>query len=92
MVDWYGTLAARAELPADAAAELLDRGFVVLPDVVTADRVERLSAANVSDTPRRSLHGAFIPRDGRSATDFAARVQPATLARLSSLARYVLAI
>ena len=46
--------------------------------------------ANTSDTPRRSLQGHFIPRDGQAATDFAARMQPGTHARLSSLARYLL--
>ena len=48
--------------------------------------------ANVSDKPRRSLQGAFVPRDGRAATDFAARMQPETRERLGPLARYVLAI
>jgi hypothetical protein len=48
--------------------------------------------ANPSSGPRRSLQGAFIPRDGRAGTDFAARMQPETRARLSALARYVLAI
>lgn len=46
--------------------------------------------ANVSDKPRRSLQGAFIPRDGQAATDFAARMQPETRARLSALALYLL--
>lgn len=46
--------------------------------------------ANTSDSPRRSLQGAFIPRGGRAATDFAARMQPDTRARLSTLARHVL--
>ena len=49
-------------------------------------------AANTSDTPRRSLQGAFIPRDGQAATDFAGRMQPETRARLSALARDVLAV
>ena len=49
-------------------------------------------SANGSDTPRRSIQGAFIPRDGHSATDFAARMQAETRARLSPLARYVLAV
>ena len=49
-------------------------------------------AANTSSGPRRSLQGAFIPRDGRAATDFAARMQPETHARLDSLARYVLVL
>ncbi|HEY9420687.1 MAG TPA: phytanoyl-CoA dioxygenase family protein [Thermoanaerobaculia bacterium] len=48
--------------------------------------------ANVSSRPRRSLQGAFIPRDGQAATDFAARMQPETRARLSPIARYLLAL
>jgi len=48
-------------------------------------------AANSSDKPRRSLQGAFIPRDGQAATDFTACMQPETRARLSALAHYVLA-
>jgi hypothetical protein len=47
--------------------------------------------ANLSDEPRRSLQGAFIPREGQAATDFAARMQPETRLRVSALARYVLA-
>lgn len=48
--------------------------------------------ANTSDRPRRSIQGHFIPRDGQAATDFAARMQPQTHARLSPLARYLLAV
>jgi hypothetical protein len=48
--------------------------------------------ANTSSGPRRSIQGAFIPREGRAATDFAARMQPETRARLSSLAHTVLAL
>jgi hypothetical protein len=48
--------------------------------------------ANVSSGPRRSIQGAFIPRDGRAATDFAARMRPETRARLGPLARQVLAL
>ena len=48
--------------------------------------------ANMSSGPRRSLQGAFIPRDGRAGTDFAARMQPATRARLGSVAQYVLVL
>lgn len=48
--------------------------------------------ANTSSAPRRSLQGAFIPRDGRAATDFAARMQPETCARLGPVAQYVLAL
>jgi hypothetical protein len=48
--------------------------------------------ANTSNWPRRSIQGAFIPRGGRAATDFAARMRPETRARLSSLAHTVLAL
>ncbi len=47
---------------------------------------------NTSSGPRRSLQGAFIPRDGHAATDFSSRMQPDTRARLGELARYVLAL
>jgi hypothetical protein len=49
-------------------------------------------SANRSNTPRRSIQGAFIPRDGRAATDFAGRMQPGTRARLGAAAHYVLAL
>lgn len=48
--------------------------------------------ANTSSGPRRSLQGAFIPRDGRAGTDFAHRMQPETRARLGPLARQVLSV
>jgi hypothetical protein len=48
--------------------------------------------ANTSNWPRRSIQGAFIPRGGRAATDFEARMQPETRARLGSLAHTVLAL
>ncbi len=48
--------------------------------------------ANTSDEPRRSLQGAFIPRDGRAGTDFSARMRPETRARLGPIARRVLAL
>ncbi len=48
--------------------------------------------ANISSEPRRSLQGAFIPREGRAGTDFGARMQPDTRARLGPLARHVLAL
>lgn len=46
--------------------------------------------ANTSTAPRRSVQGAFIPRGGRAATDFASQVSPETRARLSPVARDVL--
>lgn len=49
-------------------------------------------AANTSRDGRRSLQATFIPRSGRRATDFIARMQPDTLARLDSVARDLLGI
>jgi hypothetical protein len=49
-------------------------------------------SANTSSAPRRSIQGAFIPRDGRAWTDFGARMSPETRARLSPVARQVLAL
>ena len=49
-------------------------------------------SANTSSDPRRSIQGAFIPQEGRAGTDFAARMQPETLARLGPLACQVLAV
>jgi hypothetical protein len=48
--------------------------------------------ANTSSGPRRSLQGAFIPWEGSAGTDFAARMQPETRARLGSIAQHVLAL
>jgi ectoine hydroxylase-related dioxygenase (phytanoyl-CoA dioxygenase family) len=48
--------------------------------------------ANQTARARRSLQGAFIPREGRSATDFGSRMTPETRARLGSLARDLLAL
>jgi len=48
--------------------------------------------ANRSERARRSVQGAFIPRDGRSATDFSGRMRPEKRARLGPIAQYVLAL
>jgi hypothetical protein len=48
--------------------------------------------SNSSSGPRRSLQGAFIPRDGRAGTDFGSRMQLDTRARLSPPAQYLLAL
>jgi ectoine hydroxylase-related dioxygenase (phytanoyl-CoA dioxygenase family) len=48
--------------------------------------------ANLTDLPRRSIQGAFIPREAQSAIDFKTRMRSDTLARISPLAKYLLAI
>jgi hypothetical protein len=47
---------------------------------------------NSSNRSRRSLQGAFIPRDGRASTDFCRRMSSETRARLESIAHQVLAV
>jgi ectoine hydroxylase-related dioxygenase (phytanoyl-CoA dioxygenase family) len=49
-------------------------------------------AANLSGEPRRSIQGAYIRRDAEPAINQAARIRPETLARISDLAKYVLAV
>jgi hypothetical protein len=49
-------------------------------------------SANMGGEPRRSLQGAFIPRTGNAATDFAVRMHADTRARLGRIAQYVLAL
>src|SRR3954453_9118408 len=45
MSDWFSTLAAGSEPSIDAATQLQESGFVILPGPVPPDRVERLSSA-----------------------------------------------
>jgi hypothetical protein len=79
-----------ADLRADRAGQVLARGPAGSLLIFNGSTWHG-HAANTSDAPRRSLQGAFIPREGQAATDFAARMQPETRARLSALARHVLA-
>ena len=49
-------------------------------------------AANSSDEPRRSIQGAYIRREAPSGENLPERMRPDTLARIGSLAKYVLAV
>ena len=49
-------------------------------------------SANRSTTPRRSIQGAYIPRSGKAAVEWASRMNPETLGRLSPSARHLLAL
>ena len=42
MFDWFGAFAAGSELPIDAASDLHERGFVVLPGPVPSEQMARL--------------------------------------------------
>jgi ectoine hydroxylase-related dioxygenase (phytanoyl-CoA dioxygenase family) len=48
--------------------------------------------ANSSDEPRRSIQGAYIRHEALSGVNLPERMRPDTLARIGSLARYVLAV
>jgi ectoine hydroxylase-related dioxygenase (phytanoyl-CoA dioxygenase family) len=49
-------------------------------------------AANESGKPRRSIQGAYIRREAQAVVDLPARMRPETLARVSPLAKYLLAV
>jgi len=49
-------------------------------------------SANRSALPRRSVQGAYIPRNGSAAANWADRAAPETLRRLSPAAKQILAI
>lgn len=48
--------------------------------------------ANLTNLPRRSVQGAFIPRDVQSALNFKSQMRSETLLRISPLAKYLLEI
>ena len=48
-------------------------------------------AANSTDKPRRSIQGAYIRREAPSGFNLRSRMRPDTLARISPLAKYVVA-
>lgn len=48
--------------------------------------------ANLSVEPRRSIQGAYIRREAQSGVNLPARMRPETLARISPLAKYLLAV
>jgi ectoine hydroxylase-related dioxygenase (phytanoyl-CoA dioxygenase family) len=49
-------------------------------------------SANLSDTPRRSIQGAYIRRTARSGGNLPERMTAETLARISPKAKYLLAV
>lgn len=48
--------------------------------------------SNLTSQPRRSLQGSYIRRDARSWGKLPSRMRPDTLARISDLAKYLLAV
>jgi hypothetical protein len=52
----------------------------------------KVFAANSSDEPRRSIQCAYIWREAQSGVNLPEQMRPETLARISPLAKYVLAV
>jgi len=47
--------------------------------------------ANLTNEPRRSIQGAFVPRDAQSGFDFKSSFHPNSFSRITPLAKYLLA-
>ena len=73
MSDWFSTLAAGSELSMDAAAELQERGFVVLPGPVPSDSVERLANAYTAAVASATADDVRIGSTSTRVSDFVNR-------------------
>jgi len=73
MSDWFSTLAAGSELPVDAASQLQERGFVVLPGPVPSDRVERLANAYTAAVALATVDDVKIGSTSTRVSDFVNR-------------------
>src|SRR5262249_39597144 len=73
MSDWFRTLAAGNELPLHAASELEERGFVVLPDMVAAKSLERLTTAYTEAVTSATGHDVRVGSTSTRVSDFVNR-------------------
>lgn len=81
----------RAERPSDAETVQLacgPAGSLILFN----GSVWHGHAANTTPQPRRSIQGAYIRREASSGSNLPERMRPDTLARITPLARYLLAV
>jgi hypothetical protein len=74
-------------LPGAVPPEHMDRLAVVYDSAVASADLAKSSVEH-----RRSIQGAFIPREGSAAVDWSVRLKPETLTRMGALARYLLAV
>jgi hypothetical protein len=72
MSDWFSTLAAGSELPVEAASQLRERGFVVLPGLVPSD-VERLDNAYTAAVASAAAHDVKVGTTSTRVSDFVSR-------------------
>jgi hypothetical protein len=68
MLDWFSTLASTSELPTGAAAELQERGFIMIPGPEPSERLDRF--ANAYDAAVDGAHSDDI-RIGSASTKVA---------------------
>ena len=73
MSDWFSALATGTELPVDAASQLQERGFVVLPGPVPSDRVERLANAYTAAVASATVDDVKIGSTSTRVSDFVNR-------------------
>src|SRR3954467_8615474 len=73
MSDWFINLAAGKELPAHAASELEERGFVVFPGVVPVDRMKRLAAAYITAVTAAAGDDVKVGSTSTKVSDFVNR-------------------
>ncbi len=73
MSDWFSTLAAGSELSMGTAAELQERGFVVLPGPVPADSVERLAKAYTAAVASATTDDVRVGSTSTRVSDFVNR-------------------
>src|SRR3954468_3646321 len=73
MDEWVATLGARAALPIDAADELAERGFVVLPGPIPAEEMPRLQSAYDSAAESAAAEDVGLGRASTRVTDFVNR-------------------
>jgi len=88
MQDFFSIIGTGREIPASAFQDLKELGSVIIYN----GAIWHGHSNNSSDLPRRSIQGAYIRRDAHSGINLPGRMKPDTLARIGSLARYILAV
>lgn len=63
MSDWHNIIASESHLPPDAARQLRESGFVVMPGPIIPGGCEQLSAAY--DRAVAAADSTDVPTDGR---------------------------
>ena len=73
MLDWFSTLAARSELPADAASELEERGFIMIPGPEPSEGLDRFANAYDAAVDRANNDDVRIGSTSTKVADFVNR-------------------